>query len=212
MSDSIENKPATLRDRVKALRAAQDPNESQRGALLMRGRLFTWLATTRDALHKAGKPAPKNIAAYWPMTQEPDLRPLLYQWAALDDITVSLPVVTGPGEPLSFQLWTPETPMRTGAFGIQEPDSPTAPPPDVILVPTLGFTRQGDRMGYGQGYYDRTLAQLKADGHTFTALGIAWACGDLDRLDGADYQPQPHDYPLDGILTDKGWALKLPEN
>lgn len=211
MSDSIENKPNPLREQLKNLRAAQDPAEAERGALLIRGRLFTWLATTRDALSKAGKPAPKNIAAFWPMAQEPDLLPLLYQWGSDDALTVSLPVVTGPNQPLEFRQWTPETHMTTGAFGIGEPDSEIAPLPDVILVPVLGFTRQGDRIGYGKGYYDRTLAKLKAEGHRFTALGIAWACGDLDRIPGVDYTPQPHDYRLDGILTDKGWALKLPE-
>ena len=211
MSDSIENKPTPLREQLKTLRAAQDPVEAQHGALLIRGRLFTWLATTRDTLTKAGKPAPKNIAAFWPMAQEPDLLPLLYQWGYDDALTVSLPVVTGPNQPLEFRQWTPETPMTTGAFGISEPDSEIAPLPDVILVPVLGFTRQGDRIGYGKGYYDRTLTKLKAEGHRFTALGIAWACGDLDRMPGVDYAPQPHDYRLDGILTDKGWALKLPE-
>ncbi|OXR48988.1 5-formyltetrahydrofolate cyclo-ligase [Pusillimonas sp. T2] len=211
MSNSIENKTPALRDRLKALRLAQDPNEARRGALLMRGRLFTWLATTRDALKKAGKPTPKNIAAFWPMAQEPDLTPLLYQWVEEEDITVSLPVVTGPEQPLTFRLWTPDTDMQTGAFGIAEPTGKPAPPPDVILVPTLGFTRKGDRVGYGKGYYDRTLTNLKSQGHTFLALGIAWACGDIDRLDDVVYEPHPHDYRLDGILTDKGWALKLPE-
>ena len=211
MSDSIENKPTNLRNQLKALRAAQDPAETQRGGLLMRGRLFTWLATTRDELLKAGKPAPKNIAAFWPLAQEPDLVPLLYQWGTDESLAVSLPVVTGPGQALEFRHWTPETPMKTGAFGIREPDSDLAPDPDVILVPVLGFTRKGDRIGYGKGYYDRTLARLKDKGHTFTTIGIAWAAGDIDRLPGIDYKPQPHDYPLDAILTDKGWALKLPE-
>ena len=212
MSHSIENKTLTLRAQLKSLRAAQDPADTQRGALLMRGRLFTWLATTREVRAKAGKPAPRHIAAFWPMPEEPDLLPLLQQWVDDDSLTVSLPVVTGPDMPMEFRRWTPDTPMVSGAFGISEPDSEPAPLPDLILVPTLGFTRQGHRVGYGKGYYDRTLAKLKAQGHPFTALGIAWACGDINRLPDVTYQPQPHDYRLDGILTDKGWALKLPED
>ena len=76
-----------------------------------------------------------------------------------------------------------------------------------MLVPTLGYTRAGDRLGYGGGYYDRTLAALKASGHDFVTIGIAWAVGDLS---GTPYTPQAHDVKLDGILTDKGWAVPAP--
>jgi len=97
--------------------------------------------------------------------------------------------------------------MREGAYGIQEPVSGPAPLPDIILVPTLGYTREGDRIGYGSGYYDRTLAALKESGHPFVSIGIAWATGDLSDT---GYKPQPHDIRLDGILTDKGWAVPAP--
>jgi 5,10-methenyltetrahydrofolate synthetase len=97
--------------------------------------------------------------------------------------------------------------MQEGAYGIKEPVGDLAPPPDLVLVPTLGYTRKGDRVGYGKGYYDRTLAALKASGHRFTTIGIAWACGDLT---GEDYTPAAHDVPLDAILTDKGWAVPAP--
>lgn len=207
MSNSIENKSAALRTKLKQLRAAQNPMDTRRGALLIRGRLFTWLATSRAELAKAGKPAPQHIAAFWSLEQEPDLRPLLVQLVDEENLTVSLPVVTGPDTPLEFRLWTPDTPMAKGAFGIEEPQGPEAPPPDVILVPTLGYTRQGDRVGYGKGHYDRTLAALRGQGHRFVALGVAWACGDLS---GTDYQPAEHDFRLDSILTDKGWPVPAP--
>ncbi|NYT67229.1 5-formyltetrahydrofolate cyclo-ligase [Pusillimonas noertemannii] len=208
MSNSIENKSAALRTKLKQLRAAQNPTDTRRGALLMRGRLFTWLATSRAELAEAGKPVPKHIAAFWSLEQEPDLRPLLSQLVEEEGITVSLPVVTGDDAPLQFRLWTPDTPMVKGAFGIEEPQGPQAPAPDIILVPTLGFTRQGDRVGYGKGHYDRTLAALRDQGHRFVSLGIAWACGDLS---GTDYQPAPHDFRLDAILTDKGWPVPAPK-
>lgn len=207
MNNSIENNSAVLRSKLKQLRAAQSPADTRRGALLIRGRLFTWLATSRAELAKAGKPTPKHIAAFWPLEQEPDILPLLTQWVEEDDIDISLPVVVGPGQPLEFRQWTPDTPMRKGAFGIKEPESPLAPKPDVILVPTLGFTRQGDRIGYGQGYYDRTLAALRDQGHRFVTLGVAWACGDLSEF---NYEPAEHDYMLDAILTDKGWPVPAP--
>src|SRR5690606_40424992 len=63
------------------------------------------------------------------------------------------------------------------------------------------------RVGYGKGYYDRTLAALKEDGHEFVSIGIAWATGDLSEL---GHVPHPHDCPLDGMVTDKGWAVPAP--
>ncbi|OYV49110.1 MAG: hypothetical protein B7X10_02235 [Burkholderiales bacterium 21-58-4] len=82
-----------------------------------------------------------------------------------------------------------------------------APLPELVLVPTLGYTRAGDRIGYGKGYYDRTLAALKARRHTYTSIGIAWSCGDLS---GQAYTPAAHDVRLDAVLTDKGWAVPAP--
>jgi 5-formyltetrahydrofolate cyclo-ligase len=181
--------------------------DRNRGALLIRGRLFTWLATTRTRLKEAGRPLPQHIAAFWSTTEEPLLQPLLHQWVEEEGLTVSLPVVVGPDQPLDFRLWTPSTPMRTGSFGIQEPLGRPAPPPDIILVPTLGYTRQGDRIGYGKGYYDRTLAALSASHHPYTSIGIAWATGDLSN---DDHAPALHDVRLHSVLTDKGWAVPAP--
>ncbi len=189
------------------MRAAQNPVDTRRGALLIRGRLFTWLATTRAALAEAGRPFPRHIAAFWSIQSEPQLQPLLEQWVDEENLTVSLPVVVADDAPMEFRLWTPDTPMQTSRLGIAEPQSALAPPPDVILVPTLGFTRRGDRVGYGKGHYDRTLAYLRDQGHTFTTIGIAWACGDLSQF---DHVPAPHDVRLDSVLTDKGWAVPAP--
>ncbi|MBB5215441.1 5-formyltetrahydrofolate cyclo-ligase [Parapusillimonas granuli] len=207
MNNSIENTAAPLRARLKQRRAAQNAVDSNRGALLIRGRLYTWLATTRTRLREEGRRAPENIAAFWAMEDEPALQPLLQQWVEEEGYRVSLPVVTTRDAPLEFRLWTPEASLRAGAYGIMEPVGEPAPPPDIILVPTLGYTRQGDRVGYGKGYYDRTLAALKAQGHVFTAIGIAWATGDLS---GEGYTPAAHDFQLDAILTDKGWAKPAP--
>ncbi|NYT82678.1 5-formyltetrahydrofolate cyclo-ligase [Alcaligenaceae bacterium] len=207
MNNSIENNAAPLRTRLKQRRAAQNSVDCNRGALLIRGRLFTWLATTRTRLREEGRRAPENIAAFWAMEDEPALQPLLQQWVEEEGYRVSLPVVTTPDAPLAFRLWTPDAALQPGAYGIMEPVGEPAPPPDVILVPTLGYTRQGDRIGYGKGYYDRTLAALKAQGHVFTTIGIAWATGDLS---GENHTPAAHDVQLDAILTDKGWAKPAP--
>lgn len=208
MNQNAQNTPDGLRKRLRQQRLAMPPADRSRGALLIRGRLYTWLATRRTALQERGLPTPHHIAAFWSLPEEPELEGLLRQWAMDDTLSVSLPVVREPGQALEFRLWTPDTPMRAGPYGVLEPEGPVAPAPDVILVPTLGYTRQGDRIGYGGGYYDRTLAALKATGHPFISLGIAWACGDLS---GSDHAPQAHDVRLDAILTDKGWALHAPE-
>ena len=208
MTDTAQNNAVALRTRLKQLRDAQDPTDRNRGGLLIRGRLFTWLATNRTRMLEEGRAQPSTIAAFWSTADEPPLQPLLHQWVEEHGLSVTLPVVDKPDAPLTFRQWSPEQTLQTGPYGIQEPtDGDEAPPPDIVLVPTLGFTRQGDRVGYGKGYYDRTLAALKAQGHQFTTIGIAWACGDLS---GQHYTPAPHDLRLDSILTDKGWAVPAP--
>lgn len=205
---SINNNPAQLRKHLKQLREQQESMDTRRGALLIRGRLFTWHATSRAALEEAGKPNRlQSVAAFWSLEQEPELQPLLYQWVEEDGLSVSLPYINEETQLLEFRLWTPDTPMPVGPYGIPQPDGPAAPLPEVVLVPTLGFTRTGDRLGYGKGYYDRTLATLKEQGHHFVSIGIAWACGDLSDT---NYQPASHDVTLDSVLTDKGWAVAAP--
>lgn len=207
MTQNAQDNAASLRTRLKNARTRMPAQDRDRGGLLIRGRLFTWLATNRTRLRESGAPDALHIAAFWSLPDEPPLQPLLRQWAQDGGLTLSLPVVTAPEQPLTFRVWTPDTPMRTGAYGIEEPDSREAPPPDIMLVPTLGFTRGGDRVGYGGGYYDRTLAALKATHQLPVTLGVAWACGDLSD---ESFVPAPHDMPLDGILTDKGWAVAAP--
>lgn len=187
------------------MRAELPEDQRSRGGLLMRARLFTWLNVARDEAVRAGNPAPTTVAGFWPMADEPDLRPLLEQWTAAG-MTVALPVVRERNAPLAFLPWTPQAELREGPYGIQEPVAGPELLPDVVLVPTLGYTEQGDRLGYGGGYYDRTLAALRAQGHRFIAIGIAWSCGELD----ADYVPAAHDFQLDAVLTQDGWVPQAP--
>ncbi|OZI20866.1 5-formyltetrahydrofolate cyclo-ligase [Bordetella genomosp. 9] len=194
-----------LRKRLRDARASLNDAQRQRGGLLMRGRLYTWVGLARDAARKAGRPELSVIAAYWPLADEPDLRPLLSQWVEAG-ITVALPVVRGPDQPLEFLPWTPDAPMREGAYGIAEPAAGAAVIPELVLVPTLGYTGQADRVGYGGGYYDRTLAALKAAGHACTTIGVAWTTGRLEDT----HVPEPHDVRLDAILTPDGWVPKAP--
>ncbi|WP_019937199.1 5-formyltetrahydrofolate cyclo-ligase [Bordetella sp. FB-8] len=204
MNNSAQNTAAELRARLKETRAALDESDRDRGALLMRARLFSWCNAARDALAPSGR-ALSRVAAFWPLDDEPDLRPLLEQWSE-NGMQVCLPCVKSPGQPLAFRAWTPEAPMAVGAYGIAEPAEGPECLPDVILVPTLGYTDRADRLGYGGGYYDRTLAALEQAGRDCIAIGIAWTeC----RLPD-DYEPAAHDRRLDAILTPDGWVPRAP--
>jgi len=202
--NNAENTAVALRTRLRQARAALPADARSRGALLMRARLFTWVNVARDALADAGRPL-RTIAAFWPMADEPDLRPLLEQWVAAG-YEVCLPVVVTRDAPLEFRNWTPDAPMQAGAYGIAEPVGGPSRQPDVVLVPTLGYTGRADRLGYGGGYYDRTLAALFAGGAEPLTIGIAWTEGRLPD----HYTPAPHDITLDAILTPEGWVPDAP--
>jgi 5,10-methenyltetrahydrofolate synthetase len=143
--------------------------------------------------------APHCVGFYWPLDGEFDARGALADWLAADASRMAcLPVITARGAPLEFHVWSPQMPMRIGEHRIQEPASGQIVMPDLVLVPCVGFDDKAYRLGYGGGYYDRTLAQWRAAGAALPhAIGIAYeACriGDLQR--------EAHDIPLDTIITD----------
>jgi 5-formyltetrahydrofolate cyclo-ligase len=141
------------------------------------------------------------------LESEPDLRPV-YEYLYTQGFTVALPVVVKKHSPLEFHAWRTSDTLKPGAFGVLEPVRREKLMPDVMLIPTLGFTDQGARLGYGGGYYDRTLANLNAAGKDFLALGIAWNQARIEEEVG--HQPQAHDYALDAILTPSGWTQAPP--
>jgi 5-formyltetrahydrofolate cyclo-ligase len=203
--ENTENNAVALRAGLRLARTRLSDDVCARGSLLMRGRLFTWLAMARDAAAQAGAAGPTKVAAFWPLAGEPDLRPLLTQWTEAG-VVVALPAARTPAAPLTFLRWTPETPMAAGLHGVAEPQTDEWVIPDLVLVPTLGYSARADRLGYGAGYYDRTLAAFEAAGHVPVTIGIAWAEGRLP----ADYVPAPHDHRLNAILTPAGWVPAAP--
>ena len=136
------------------------------------------------------------ISGYWPIKGEPDLRPVLtglHHAGAL----VALPLVEVKVAPLVFRRWTPETRMVRGDWNIPvPPPEAEAVLPEIALAPVVGWTRDCYRLGYGGGYFDRTLAALSP--RPFT-IGIGLAMARLDTI-----FPQPHDIALDVILTEAG--------
>ena len=154
-----------------------------------------------DALARHGLPpgvTGRIISGFLPFRSEIDTRPLLAKLHAADWIT-ALPVVVAKGEPLVFRAWHQGEPLQKDNFGIATP-LPTAMDvvPDVLLVPLLAFDRAGHRLGYGGGFYDRTLAKLRHQ-KPVTAIGVAYAAQEMLDLPRGE-----HDEPLDWIITEKG--------
>jgi len=139
------------------------------------------------------------VGGYAALPGEADPR-LLLKRLEEKGYAIALPRVVAKDAPLSFHLWHDGQPLAPGAFGVPEP-SPDWPAvaPRVLLVPLLAFDRRGHRLGYGGGYYDRTLAALRAKA-ALLAIGIAYAGQEVAALPA-----QPHDQRLDGILTENGF-------
>jgi len=190
---------AALRPRLRALRAAMSAADraaaDARIAAFLQGRIHDYLAGDRPGRRVV-------LSAFWPIGDEPDLRPALQAWARDERLQLALPIILAKAAPLAFRAWTPDTRMAPGAYGIPEPRSTPPCTPDIVLAPTLGYTVDGDRIGYGGGYYDRTLAALRAEGRPILALGVAYACG---RLAPDVHVPEPHDMRLDAIVSEEGW-------
>ncbi len=140
---------------------------------------------------------PRVVSGTCPMRSELDPRPLMRRLEAMG-AKLALPR-TGPrGTPLTFHHWASDTVLVSGRFGVTEPppDSPVVTP-DLVLVPLLAFDRRGNRLGYGAGYYDRTLRALRSNGPV-RAIGLAYAAQEVERVPTG-----PSDERLDAILTER---------
>jgi 5-formyltetrahydrofolate cyclo-ligase len=136
----------------------------------------------------------KVLAGYMPMRTE--ISPLAAMRAHAETGPVCVPVIAGRGLPLRFARWTPDGAMVEGAFGAQVPAVTDWLDPDVLIVPLVAFDRRGGRLGYGGGFYDRTLAALRARGPVL-AVGLAFAAQEAEAL-----PLEPTDAPLDMIVTE----------
>ncbi|MFL6710193.1 MAG: 5-formyltetrahydrofolate cyclo-ligase [Massilia sp.] len=187
--------PAPLPSETQSTRAALRKELSQRRAAIaaelktrhdaaIGARLLAWQAQQR---HPA-------LGVYWPLRGEVDLSDA-YARLAADGVRLLLPVVLARDAPLGFAEWVPGEAMHKDAMGIAVPlDLRMAGRPPALLVPCLGFDDALFRLGYGGGFYDRTLAQAPRP----ATVGIAYAC------QHARFDSMPHDIPLDLILTENG--------
>jgi len=143
------------------------------------------------------------IGAYWPIKGEFDPLPALHRWKEDGELTgetqrrrIALPVIDRQHKTLTFHAWYPGCPMEEDAYGIPKPKDTELVVPTLLFVPCVGYGAGGYRLGYGGGFYDRTLAALEPRPVT---VGLGFTQGYLD-----DFEPEAHDLPLDAILNDNG--------
>lgn len=136
------------------------------------------------------------LSGFMPIRTEIDPLPAMAEASAHGPVGV--PVIDAADHPLRFARWTPETEMVAGAFGARIPATPDFFEPEILIVPLLAFSRHGGRLGYGGGFYDRTLEGLRAKRATL-AIGFAFA-----GQESTDVPLEPTDQPLDMIVTEAG--------
>ena len=145
------------------------------------------------------------IGGFSPLAGELELRPAFHRLLALGH-TMALPRMQGETRPLVFHVYKEGDPLIIGGFRVAEP-SAEAPVvrPRVVLVPLLGFDRHGHRLGYGKGYYDRTLLNLRTDDPELLALGIGFALQEVTRV-----PTHAGDQPVDAVFTEQETVTVTP--
>lgn len=139
------------------------------------------------------------IAGYLAMADELDVVPAMLGLSESDDALCCMPVVLKKNTPLVFRQWDQLTEMESGGFGTQHPIPSTVElTPTLVLVPLLAFDTTGYRLGWGGGFYDRTLQLLKNSGNNVVAVGCAYAGQEMDAVVRDDY-----DQPVDWIVTER---------
>jgi len=182
----------TLRRQLQAERLGLV--DRQLRAMNLQEVLRVWLMGRKDSL----------VGAYWPIKGEFDALPALFRWTEADGARrIGLPVVDKDSRQLSFQTWFPGCDMEADAYGIPKPRGTPRLEPTLLLVPCVGYGPHGVRLGYGGGFYDRTLAALQPRPVT---VGVAYTHGFVPWL-----TPEPHDVPLDVVLTDEGVTWERPD-
>lgn len=181
----MENEPQRKLQRERLLASRSAMKERRESEQALQNNVAEWLLQAD----------PRALAFYWPIRAEPDLRDVVADWLEAGTHRVAaLPAVSG--AILSFIAWTRHAPMLAAEFNIPVPAHGRPVQPDALLIPCLGFDAQRYRLGYGGGYYDRTLAQTVP---WPLCVGIAFESGRLESID-----PQPHDMQLDVVITDAG--------
>lgn len=190
-ADCVETKNnarRALRERLLAARQALSPEQCEDRSAAIRAHLQ----------HTFSQLSIQRVAFCWPICNEPDLRPLMRYWLDAGDtrFMALLPVVAGAAQPLTFRAWTPSCRMQEDRYGIPAPIEGEFAVPEALLIPVNAFDTQGYRLGYGGGFFDRTLATLHPAPLT---IGIGFELSRVDTI-----CPQAHDIRLDVVVTESG--------
>ena len=213
----MDNKPSRTTKNPSADLASAGPKAAWRKQLIDKRQNLADRAWRNDLLQRVMRVwlihRPDTvIGAYWPIKGEFDPLPALFRWqeAGLEEDAqsaarhrrIGLPVVNKIDKTLTFYSWYPGCPMEEDAYGIPKPKDTEIIEPTLIFVPCVGFGDGGFRLGYGGGFYDRTLAALRPKPFT---VGLAYDFAYLPEM-----APESHDVPLDAILSDTGvmWPVK----
>ena len=176
---------AALRSKLVAARQAL-PDRLER-AVALQSALRVWLVSRTET----------RIGAYWPIKGEFDPLPALYRWSEADETRrIGLPVVDREAGSLRFHVWYPGCPTELDAFDIPKPKGTEVFQPQLLLLPCVGYGPAGVRLGYGGGFYDRTVMALQPRPVT---VGLCYSNGFLPML-----RQQAQDLPLDALITDDG--------
>ena len=183
---SISEQKAELRAAALAKRDALPAEERQRGAETVATRPFP-IAIAAGAV----------VSGFMPMRTEINPLPLMRRLAG-EGAQLALPVIQGRGKPLLMRAWSFGAPLEARQWGIKEPlDEAPVVAPDILLVPLACFDRSGHRIGYGAGYFDKTIRALRAT-KSVVAIGLAFAAQEIDRVPATDF-----DERLDLVLTER---------
>ena len=187
----------TPKGEVDAAKVALRRAATERRRLAVRDNPHAGEAVRDNFLAAIGVPAGVAVSAYWPLEEEFDPRPLFTELHRRGH-PIGLPVILGKGQPLLFRRWQPAMELVRGAFRVMTPP-PTSPEivPELLLVPLLAFDRGGYRLGYGGGFYDRTIAKLGSTGEALT-VGVTLAALEVPAVPRDDT-----DQPLDWIVTER---------
>jgi len=184
------NEPDRAALRTKLIAARLALTDRLERAVQLQSVLRVWLVGRRET----------SIGAYWPIKGEFDPLPALYRWTegAPDGVTrrIGLPVADRETRQLRFHVWYPGCPTELDAYDIPKPKDTEEFAPEILVVPCLGFGPGGVRLGYGGGFFDRTLASLNPRPVT---VGVSFTHGFLPLL-----RSSPQDLPLDAMLTEDG--------
>ncbi len=188
---------ASAADRLIARKALRNRLLAERESFIASSAFAAATAALAEALRTViASLEPQRLGLYWPFRSEFNAGAALAADAALDKVPRALPYARRSPRAMEFRAWNGSEPMVADECGIGTGEGAEVQP-DVVVVPCVGFTAAGHRLGYGGGYYDRWLAQHPQ----VVAVGVAWSVAEIEL---ATFAAEPHDVPLAFVVTERG--------